>query len=563
MRPSRSTPIAKVALALVIAMLTVTAFACGGGKNSSVSGKVARPEDQVFRIRIAGDPQTLDPQLAAFTDDISVVKQLYRGLFTYDEDLNVVPAVAAEIPTQDNGGISSDALTYTIKLRSDATWSDGTAVTAKDFVFAFQRLFDPSAGAQGYYYGFFSAIAGATEASKGEAPTSQVGVTAPDDHTLVFKLTHPQPTLPTLLALWPASPLRQDLIEKNGAAWTDAGKVVTDGPFVLKSYTSGTSIVLDANPSYWGSDKPTLNELVYKIIPDDSAAEIAYRNGEVDMTAIPSAEAGQPPSTERVTQSVLATYAIQYNNKQAPFDNPLVRQAFSRAIDRDTYVRAVLHDIGQPALSWLPPGLPGASANIGLGLSFDKKAAQDLLTQAGYKDGAGFPTVKLTIADVPPNRTAAEFFQQQLQQNLGIHIDIEGIDPANFGQCYQTGCFQMTWAYWFADYADPENWLPQQFATGGAFNVFGYSNPQVDDLLTKASTELDQTQRLAYYDQAHKIIIADQALTPIYFGENNYLLKENVAGLTPTALDAEPGDWFATNIQIMEGAAPPASRPGY
>ncbi len=161
-----------------------------------------------------------------------------------------------------------------------------------------------------------------------------------------------------------------------------------------------------------------------------------------------------------------------------------------------------------------------------------------------------------------PNRTAAEFFQQQLQQNLGIHIDIETVDPANFGQRYQAGDFQMTWANWFADYADPEDWLPQQFGTGAGFNVFGYSNPQVDNLFAKASTELDQTKRLAYYDRAQQIIIAEQVLTPIYYGRNDYLLKQNVSGLTPTGLDAEPGDWFVSNVKIMEGAAPPASRPG-
>src|SRR3990167_3093300 len=111
------------------------------------------------------------------------------------------------MPTRDNGGISSDALTYTIKLRTDATWSDGQPVTAGDFVYALQRLFDPNAGAQGYYFGFYMAIDGAEAAASGEGSAEQVAVRAPDDATLVIKLARPQPTLPTLLALWPASPL--------------------------------------------------------------------------------------------------------------------------------------------------------------------------------------------------------------------------------------------------------------------------------------------------------------------------------------------------------------------
>jgi len=262
-----------------------------------------------------------------------------------------------------------------------------------------------------------------------------------------------------------------------------------------------------------------------------------------------------------VRSGKLETYAIQYNTKQAPFDNALVRQAFSRAIDRDAYVTALLHGIGQPALDWLPPDMPGGDVSVGTDLGFDANAARSLLSQAGYKDGKGFPTVTLTVADVQQNRLTAEFLQQQLKQNLGIDLKIDTVEEANFYERYQQSDFQLTWASWFADYADPENWLPQQFATKGGFNVFGYSNSKVDDLFQQAAAELDQSKRLALYGQAHKIVIADQAITPIYHSENNYLLKRSVGGLTPTALDAEPGDWFVSNIQIIEGAAPPASRP--
>jgi oligopeptide transport system substrate-binding protein len=552
--------IIRVTLTLIIALLATAVVACGGS-SSPASSKLA--PNQQFRVRIAGDPSTLDPQLATFADDISVVKQLYRGLFTYDQNLKVVPAIAKEMPTQDNGGISKDALTYTIKLRTNATWSDGTPVTAQDFVYAFQRLFDPNAGAQGYYFSFYTAIDGAESASSGKAPAEQIGVSAPDNQTLVIKLARPQPTLPTLLALWPASPLRKDLIAQNGASWTDAGKLVTDGPFVLKDYTHGDSIVLDANTNYWGNDKPTLQELVYRIIPDDSAALVAYQNGEIDMTAVPGPDTDSfTNNPEDVRSGKLETYAIQYNTKQAPFDNALVRQAFSRAIDRGAYVTALLHGVGAPALGWLPPDMPGGDASIGTNLGFDANAARSLLSQAGYKDGKGFPTVTLTIADVQQNRLTAEFLQQQLKQNLGIDLKIETVEEANFYQRYQQGDFQLTWASWFADYADPENWLPQQFATKGGFNVFGYSNSKVDDLFQQAAAELDQSKRLALYGQAEKIVIADQAITPIYHSESNYLLKRNVGGLTPTALDAEPGDWFVSNIQIIDGAAPPASRPG-
>jgi oligopeptide transport system substrate-binding protein len=557
MKPARIT---QIALTFIISLLAAAAVACGGGGDKQSSGQLAR--DQQFRIRIASDPSTLDPQLASFAEDISVVKQLYRGLFTYDEDLNVVPAVAAELPTIENGGISSDGLTYTIKLRSDATWSDGRTVTAKDFVYAFQRLFDPEAGAQGYYYSFYTAIDGAEAAAAGEGSAADVAVSAPDNQTLVIHLAYPQPTLPTLLALWPASPLREDLIAENGASWTDAGNLVTDGPFVLASYSAGDSIVLEANPVYWGDDTPTLQELVYKIIPDDSAALVAYQNGEIDLTAIPGPDTERfTGSAEEVRTGTLETFAIQYNTAQAPFDSKLVRQAFSRAIDRQSYVTAVLHGVGEPALSWLPANMPGGDASVGAELGFDPEAAAALLSHAGFPGGEGFPAVTLTVSDTEEYRITAEFLQQQLKQNLGIDVAIDTVEEANFYDRYGAGDFEMIWASWFADYADPENWLPQQFATDGGFNVYGYSNPQADDLFEQATSELDNARRLALYSRAHEIIIDDQVITPIFHPAGNFLLARNVGGLTPTALDAEPGDWFVSNIQILEGAAPPASRP--
>ena len=547
-------------LALVIAAIAALAVGCGGGDSGQITNDLS--ENQQLRLRIAGDPGTFDPQLASFSEEISVVKQLFRGLFAYDENLDVVPAVAIELPTKENGGISNDGLTYTIALRQDATWSDGAPVTAGDFAYSLQRLFDPEGGAQGYYFDFYTAIAGAEDFAFGEGTAESVQVAAIGDYTLQITLTREQPTLPTLLALWPASPLRQDIIEQYGAAWTDPGNLIGNGPFVLADYSPEESITLEANANYWGDDQPTLQQLVYRIIPEDSAALIAYQNGEIDMTSIPVADSASfEGDSEQVRFSQLETFALQYNNQSPPFDDPLVRQAFSRAIDRNAYVSAVQQGIGAPALGWLPPGLPGASADVGSGLNFDPEAARALLDEAGYPGGEGFPEVTFTVGDVGSNRLSAEFFQEQLKQNLGIDLQIETLEEGAFFDSYFEGNFQVIWSSWFADYADPENWLPSQFATDGGFNLLFYSNEQVDELFAQAAVELNQDLRLSLYDKAHRMIIEDQALTPIFYPERNYLVRSNVSGLITTALDAEPGDWFVTNVQILETGAPPASEP--
>ena len=556
LRPSR------FALPLLIALAAAAALACGGGNDGQVTQELS--PNQELRQRIAADPGTFDPQLASVAEEISIVKQLFRGLFTYDEELNVVPAVALELPTKANGGISEDGLTYTIKLRTDATWSDGAPVTAGDFVYAFQRLFDPEAGAQGYYFSFYTAIEGAEAAAFGEGPISDVQVSALDEYTLQIQLVQEQSTLPVLLALWSASPLRQDVIEQHGDAWTEPGNLIGNGPFVLVDYAPEERVVLEANPNYWGDDQPTLQRIVYRIIPEDSAALLAYQNNEIDVTVIPPADSARfEGDPDQVRYAQLETFAILYNHQQAPFDNLLVGRAFSRAIDRDAYVRVVRGGVGAPALSWLPPGMPGSNADVGADLGFDPEAAQALLAEAGYVDGEGFPSVTFTIADDATNRLTAEFLQGQLGEHLGIDVQIETLEEDAFFDRLFEGDFQMSWLSWFADYADPENWLPEWFATDGGFNVLGYSNPVVDELLAKAATaQLDETERMALYDQVHSLIIEDQALTPIFHPERNYLVKPHVAGLITTALDAEPGDWFATSVRILEtGDQPPASEP--
>jgi oligopeptide transport system substrate-binding protein len=536
--------------------------ACSDGGDGRETGNDLAP-NQELRVRLAADPATFDPQLAEFPEEITIAKQLFRGLFTYDEDLNVVPAVAKEVPTQENGGISEDGLVYTIDLREDATWSDGAPVTAHHFVYAFQRLFDPEAGAQGYYFDFYTAIEGAAAFAYGEGGSAdEIGVTAVDDDTLQITLEFPQPTLPSLLALWPAAPLREDVIEQHGDAWTEPGNLVSNGPMVLAEYAPEQRIVLEANPNYAGEDQPTLDRLTFRVIPDDSAALVAYENGEIDITNIPPTDLSRfEGDPAHIDYAQLETYAVFYNTTQEPFDNPLVRQAVSRAIDREAYVNAVLSGAGVPAQSWLPPGMPGYDPAVGADLTFDPEAARALLAEAGYPDGEGFPTVTFTVADSEQNRTTAEFLQAQLGEHLGIDVQIETLEVTTFQDRFFEGDFQMSWLSWFGDYADPENWLPAQFASDGGFNVIGYSNPQVDDLLAEAAVELDPEQRLALYEQAHELIVEDQAVTPVYHPERNYLVNPSVAGLVTTALDAEPGDWFVTNIRIMEGAAPPASRP--
>jgi oligopeptide transport system substrate-binding protein len=513
----------------------------------------ALAENQEYRLRTLGEPTTLDPQIATFATDINIIKQLFRGLLWYDEDLGVIPAAAKEVPTTENGGISEDGLTYTFELRDDLVWSDGEPLTAGDFEYALKRLFDPEAGGQGYYYTFYINIVGSEAYSTGEGSADDIGVTAVDDTTLEIQLNTVQPTLLQLLALWPAYPVRQDVIEEHGEAWTEAGNLIGNGPFVLKEWVHEDHITAEADPNYWGDDKPTLQRIVFQMIPDESVALIGYQNDELDVTEIPLPDIkrfeGNP---EELKYAELTTFAQEYNNTEEPFTDPLVRKAFKMAVDSDAYVDSVRQGAGLPAFSWIPPGMPGYNPDIGMDYAFDPAGAKDLLAQSTYGGAEGLPDITVTIADTQAGRLTAEFLQEQLRVNLGVSIEIEILESATYEDRYLASDFQFVLGGWGADYADPENWLPQQFGTDAGLNQYKYSNPAVDDLFAQAAVELDNDARLDLYDQAQQIIIDEEmGIAPLYYRIRAFLVKPWVDGVITTGLDSTAGDWFYNNIRIL------------
>jgi oligopeptide transport system substrate-binding protein len=558
-----------VARRVMLVLLGLTVLACGAlliaceeeeeEAPTATPGGTATPtgetlaEKQEYRLRTLGEPTTLDPQMAAFATDINIIKQLFRGLLWYDKDLGVVPAAAKELPSKENGGISEDGLTYTFKLRDGLVWSDGEPLTASDFEYSLKRLFDPEVGAQGYYYSFYTNIVGSEDYVGGEGSADDVEVTALDDTTVEIKLNEVQPTLLQLLALWPAYPVRQDIIEGHGDAWTEAGTLIGNGPFVLKEWVHEDHITVEADPNYWGDDKPTLQRIVFQMIPDESVALIAYQNDELDVTEVPLPDIKRfEGDAEELKYAELTTFAQEFNNTEEPFTDPLVRKAFKMAVDSDAYVDSVRQGAGLAAFSWIPPGMPGYNPDIGTDYAFDPEGAKDLLAQSTYGGAEGLPDITVTIADTQAGRLTAEFLQEQLRTNLGVNIEIEILESATYEDRYLASEFQFVLGGWGADYADPENWLPQLFGTDAGLNQYKYSNSAVDDLLAQAAVELDNDERLDLYDQAQIIIIdEDMGIAPLYYRIRDYLVKPWVAGIITTGLDSQAGDFFYTNIRIL------------
>jgi oligopeptide transport system substrate-binding protein len=553
-----------LAIGLALAAM-VMVIACGGNENDSaaVQDQLAPPDQQVLRLRLLGEPKTIDPHLTNTVSETTLTKPLFAGLFTYDEDLKVVPNLATELPTVGNGGISRDGLTYTIKIDSDAKWSDGKAVTANDFVYSLKRALDPKLA--GPYVSFFHGITGAKDYSTAlgtaAAPKTltdaelatlrdKVGISAKDERTVVYQLMQPNPSFLNLLALWTAFPVREDAIQAHGNLWTEAGNHISNGPFKLREWAHNERIVFEPNP-YWSGEKAKLTRLQINFIADDAAAYAAYLAGEIDSTIVPPASRrevlmpGSPLNDELVRVAELTTYAVFMNNLQPPFDNVKVRQAIGLALDREAYVEGVLQQGGRTTTSWLPPGMPGHNANIGKQYEFNPAKAKQLLAEAGYPEGRGLPSITFLAVANDTNRLTGEFLEDQLRRNAGIESTTEYVDSRTYSTRLTGKDYHATLQRWAADWPYPDNWLPELFGSDGQANYTNYRNTQFDSMVERAAAETDESKRLALYDEAHRLAIDEATLMPVYNRDLFILVKPQVKNLIVTGLDgAIKGDYF-------------------
>jgi oligopeptide transport system substrate-binding protein len=521
----------------------------------------APPDRQKLNVNLRGEPDSLDPQKSNFADNVTVERLLFAGLVTFDDDLAIVPLVAAEVPSVENGGISSDGLTYTFKLRGDTKWSDGQIVTAKDFQFAIRRLFDPTVGV--YYASFYTDIVGATDtfaatdASLEEIArlSAAIAVTAIDDTTLEIKLEKPVSSFLARMALHAVYPVREDVVSAHPDDWTESDTIITNGPFTLEQWEHEDHITLKANPGFFLGE-PVLQEIRMVMQSDTNVALAQYVEGALSTSQVPPAARNDIRNTRKAELregNTLSTFALEFNSSKPPFDDVNVRKAFAAAMDRDAYVTAVLQGVGVPSVTWIPPGVPGHDPDAGI--PFDASAAKNFLaTSEKYPGGDGMPSIKFTAADDTANQLIAAFVKTQAQDILGVNVEIDIRPSAAFQAAHNTGDFQMAFGGWGADYPDPDNWLPAQFGTGASLNVYGYSNAEVDRLLAEAASELDTEQRIGLYQQAQQIIIArDAAVAPLDHDAIFHLVKPSVKGWRLSPLDAQiPGDFGYARVYISK-----------
>jgi len=547
-------------MATLITLSLVFTGACSSEEGKPKPGSLKDPQE--ITLNLGGEVVTIDPNRASWSNERSVIMQCFDGLLAFNADLSLKAMVAKEIPTVANKGISSDGKTYTFKLKTNVTWSDGKKVTAKDFEYSIKRMLSPDLAAE--YASFYFAIVGAenyfsaTEKTAAEktALRNAVGVTAKDDYTLEIKLNDALPTFINLMALWPSYPVRQDIIEQYGETWTAPPHYIGNGPFVLQEWVQQDHYTFVRNENYWGT-KPYLTKVTYEEITDINVCLAAYRNNEHDQAGVPAgtekaimADATLSPEIVRYAQ--LTTYAWQFNVTKAPYNNKLVRQAIATAIDRVAYIDKVRGGVGKPTTSWIPPGMPGYDANLGSQYAFNPTKARELLAQAGYSDPKTLK-IKFQYANTGTNPTIAAFLQAQMKDNLGVDLTLEPMDPKAYSALYNSKQFDSCFTGWGADYPDPDNWLPQLYGTNAGNNKTQYSSAQFDAIAAQALKELNETKRLQLWADAAKIVSDDLPMAYIFNRETFVLKKPWVKGQVTTGMDGQiAGDMFLREIYIQK-----------
>jgi oligopeptide transport system substrate-binding protein len=465
-------------------------------------------------------PITLDPALSREMRSHIYILQIFSGLVTFDHKLNLIPDIA------EKWEISEDGRIYTFFLRRGVKFHDGREVKAQDFKYSWERAARPETKSQtvGTYLGD---IVGVKEMLEGKA-TEIRGVKVIDDYTLQVTIDAPKAYFLPKLTYPVAFVVDRNNVERGGEWWQYPNGT---GPFKLKVWVPDELFILERNPHYY-LEPPKTKYILFRLwggIPMRM-----YETGEIDVTPVylddleKVRDPTNPLHKELKIIPELSLYYLGFNTTVPPFDDVLVRRAFSMAVDKDKLVRVILKEGVEKAEGILPPGLPGYNPFLKT-LPYDPVKARELLAASQYKDK--LPIIYLTTAgEGGPTPGYLAFIIQQWKENLGVKVTVRQLDPKTYFYRLKEEKDNIFDTGWIADYPDPHNFLDVLFYSQSEHNFGEYSNPQVDKLLEKARVEKDAETRLKIYQKIEQILVDEAAILPLWFGKSYILVKPYVKG---------------------------------
>jgi oligopeptide transport system substrate-binding protein len=489
-------------------------------------------------LRVAWrDPLTLDPAMSTHTESGSLIAQLFSGLVEVSPQMDVVPDVARSWELSEGGR------TYVFHLRHDARWSDGTPVQAGDFEYAWKRLLDPVTASPNanLLYG----IKGGRAFHEGRAGRQDVGVRALDEYTLEVRLEKPSSYFLHLLAFEVMYAVPPHVIEARGPDWATAKSIVTNGPFTLAAWRPDETMVMARNPEYHGRRGGNLQQVELRLLKEWSAVSEMY---EADVLEILNLWELPPlalePARERhageyVSGPWATTLFKVFDVSRPPFDDLRLRRALVLATDRETLAHVVLKGHQFAATGGLvPPGMPGHSR--GIALPFDPQKAQQLLAQAGYPGGHGFPEVESVSPPAAVSHEVNQYLQAQWRENLGITITTEVVERLrNYYERLDERSPHMIGSGWQADYLDPDSFLRVGLRYCTRWRSDGY-----DKLVEEAGRVTDQGERMRLYGEADRVLIEEAAIMPLAYGRTHLLVKPWVKTIPTSAT----GRWYWKDV---------------
>ena len=543
---------------LVSVSMIVTACQANQGGTTASNSAAADPNGE-FNTNMGSEPDTIDPQKESFVGEVGQTMMVFEALMALDpKTLKPIPGAAKDQPK-----VSSDGLSYTYTLRDGLKYSDGSALTVKDFQFAFTRLCDPNVGGDYAFTGYI--IVGCedysnTDAKKATpaelaAAKAKLGITT-SGNDITFTLTEQAPYFNSIAALWVGAPSRESDVTKGGDKWTEPATFIGNGPFKLSEWKHNEKMVYVRNDNYRTPAK--LAKWTKVMINEGAVAFAAYRNNELDAQAIAaedlrtvSADADLKAQVRDVPGS--CTFYYGFNTQKAPFTDPKVRMAFAKSFDRAAYVNDVVGGIGKPVESFLPPGLPGYDPNDHT-QSYDVPAAKALLASSSFAGKPEMTGIKFTYSASARGKTRIEWALQQWKTNLGLDIAADPVASTTYTQLVKKADTvpQLFFLGWCADYPDQQDWLTTVFLSTSTVSHVGWKNTQFDTLTRQADKESDPKKRDDLYIQAQKLLTADAPVAFVYAAAGKYLLKPYVHGITDTALDFEYGIFDITNIYVSK-----------
>lgn len=508
--------------------------------------------EKILSVQVGPDPETIDPALNSAVDGGNMLLHSFECLLTVDKDGQLAPGQAETWET------SEDGLTWTFHLRDGLKWSDGSDLTANDFVYSWKRVCDPMVAAP-YADTVLSMVEGFDAAIAGDLDALQV--VAEDDKTLVVTLNAPCSYFGSLAAFATLSPVQQATIDANGDAWaTSAETYISNGPFYISEWVPGSYILMSKNPNYWNADAIKLDGIKWNLIEDANASYSAYQTGEALMIKdVPTEEipslTGNP---EFYVDPIIGTYYISLNLNREPFDNADVRKALSLAIDRDYVANTLMQGTYSPAYNFMGPGWIDTDGNQfmdnanggALYISDDYAAnleeAKQLLADAGYENGEGLPTITYSTNDAGYHRVVAEYLQEAWAE-IGVELNVDIVDWASFTPMRRNGDYDASRNGWVGDYSDPSNMLDLFYSTNGN-NDGKFNNAEYDAAMDTSRTTLDAAERSTALHEAEDILMDEMGCIPLAYYNDFWLQSDKILD----SWHSPYGYWYFMYADIAE-----------